>query len=91
MADNQNKKIIFENIKEDILSAIRGNKNISSNISEPDGVTLIDGFINQPIQKELTGNFVLGGPSIPMICVVGNNTGRLYFFALKALLPKLKI
>ena len=41
--------------------------------------------------KELTGAFVIGGPTIPMIAVVGNNSGRIYFFALKALLPDIEI
>jgi hypothetical protein len=51
---------------------------------------LIDSFINPPIYNELTEDFVLGGPTIPMIALVGDS-GRIYFFALKALLPKIEI
>jgi hypothetical protein len=91
MAEKQNKKIKFEDIKESILESIRNNPDITSNIREPGGVTLVDGFINQPIQKDLTGGLILGGPSIPIICLVGNSTGRMYFFALKVLLPDINI
>lgn len=54
-------------------------------IHEP--ITLVDGFVNQPLQNEFTGGLFIGGPAIPMIAVVGNNSGRIYYFALKALIP----
>lgn len=49
-------------------------------------VTLINGFINQPFNKKLSNDLVIGGPTIPMIILVGNTTGRVYLFALKAIL-----
>ncbi len=80
--------IKFSDYKEEILKAL--NEKVSSHgILEP--TSLIDGFINQPIQKELTGAFVVGGPTIPMVAVVGNNSGKIYYFALKALLPNIEI
>lgn len=54
-------------------------------IHEP--ITLVDGFINQPIYDELTWSFVIWWPTIPMVMLIGNNSWRLYFFAAKALLP----
>jgi ribosomal protein S27AE len=45
--------------------------------------TLLDGYFNQPIQKELTG-VVLGGPSVPSIIVICTNCG---FMAQHALGP----
>lgn len=83
----ENKFLKFSEYKDQITKALN-NKGNSLGIQEP--VTLIDGFINQPIYNELTGSFVIGGPTIPMIAVVGKS-GRIYFFALKALLPDLKI
>jgi len=80
-------KIKFEDYKQRITNALRGRGNIG--ISEP--VTLIDGFISQPLQAELTGAFVVGGPAIPMIMLVGNSSGRIYFFALKAILPDIEL
>jgi len=83
----ENKPLKFSEYKEQITKALNDKGN-SLGIQEP--VTLLDGFINQPIYNELTGSFVIGGPTIPMIAVVGKS-GRIYFFALKALLPDLKI
>lgn len=76
--------IKFEDIKPKLLKAFE-KRGASLDINE--GVTLVNGFISQPIMKEVKGAFVIGGPTIPMIAVVGNNSGRIYFFALKALLP----
>lgn len=80
-------KIIFENYKSKIITALKQKGDLK--ISEP--VTLIDGFVNQPLQGEISGSITIGGPSIPMIMLIGNNSGRIYFFALKAILPDIKI
>ena len=80
--------IKFEDLKQQIIDALNDRQK-QLNIHEP--ITLIDGFVNQPLQKEFTGGLVIGGPAIPMIAVVGSNSGRIYYFALKALLPDLKI
>lgn len=37
--------------------------------------TLIDGYFNQPIQKQLSNSLVIGGPSIPSVGVVCNKCG----------------
>lgn len=76
--------IKFEDVKSKLLKALE-ERGTSLGIKE--GVTLVNGFISQPIMDEVKGAFVIGGPTIPMIAVVGNNSGRIYFFALKALLP----
>ncbi|ADG25270.1 TPA: hypothetical protein JBI72_01310 [Legionella pneumophila] len=80
--------IKFTDYREKIIQELN-NKKVFLGINEP--VSLIDGFINQPIQQELSGNIVIGGPTIPMVAVVGNNSGRIYYFALKALLPSIGI
>lgn len=77
----------FEKYKEKIIEALKTKGNLG--ITEP--VTLVDGFVNQPIQNELSGSFVLGGPAIPMVMLLGNNSGRIYHFALKAILPDIKL
>ena len=78
----------FSDYKEKIIEALN-DKVRQHGIQEP--TSLVDGFINQPIQKEFTGGLVIGGPAIPMVAVVGSNSGRIYFFALKVLLPDLEI
>lgn len=78
----------FSDYKEELIKAL--NARVSDHgITEP--TTLIDGFINQPLQTEFTGGFVVGGPAIPMVAVAGNKSGRIYYFALKALLPSIKL
>ena len=80
--------IKFSDYKEKIIKALN-EKAPQHGIQEP--TILVDGFMNQPIQKESIGGLVIDYPAIPMVAVVGNNSGRIYFFALKKLLPHLKI
>lgn len=81
--------IKFSDYKQEIINALNSRRSSQLGIHEP--ITLIDGFINQPLQNEFTGGLVIGGTSIPMIAVVGSNSGRIYYFALKALLPNISI
>ena len=80
-------KVKFEEYKQRIIDALKVKGDLG--ISEP--VTLIDGFVNQPIETEISGAFIVGGPAIPMIILLGNNSGRIYFFALKAILSDIQI
>ena len=87
MENNQKQKTIkFSDIKQRIESEIKARK-----IDFGEQVTLFDGFINQPFCRELSGSYVIGGPTVPMIILVGNKSGQLYFFALKALLTDLDL
>lgn len=81
-------KIDFAKYEEAIKKAIES-KNIHLEIKEP--LALMDGFINLSLNKKLTGSIVIGGPSLPIIAAVGKNTGRVYLFALKALLPDVEL
>lgn len=80
--------IIFSEYKDRILKEITDRSTLLG-INEP--VSIVDGFVNQPIQNELSGSIMIGGPTIPMVMLVGNKTGRVYYFALKALLPDINI
>ncbi|MBU3668362.1 MAG: hypothetical protein FGM57_00155 [Candidatus Taylorbacteria bacterium] len=81
-------QIIFSEYKEKIKKAIDTRSSILG-INEP--VSIIDGFVNQPIQNDLSGSFVIGGPTIPMVMLVGSHSGRVYYFALKALIPDINL
>ena len=81
-----NKTIKFKDCRKDIIKAIEDRKD-DLNINE--SVNLIDGFINQPVYQEVSGNAILGSATIPTIAVVGKNSGRIYSFPLQALLPDL--
>lgn len=82
--------INFEAYKTQIQTAIES-KITTGVISDPAGFILIDGFINMPFQKEMGGAFVIGGPSIPAVAVVGKSTGLIHTFALKILLPNIQL
>lgn len=68
-------------IKQKIILALHTRK-----LQIPEKVSLVDGFINLPINMQVTSNLVIGGRTIPMITLVGTETGRLYFFSLKMIL-----
>lgn len=72
----------FEEVKDSIIEAIK-RKSDKLNIKE--SVTLVQGFVSQPYSMELSNFILIGGPTIPMVMLLGNETGRIYFFAYKAL------
>jgi hypothetical protein len=79
-------KIAFVDIKHKILPILeQKTKTIGESVS------LIDGFASSPFSTELSDSVLLGGPTIPMVMLVGNDSGRLYFFALKAILKDIEI
>ncbi len=82
------KTIKFEEIKSDLLKKINVVV-IQLKLQDSQGFTLIEGFFNPLLPKEISKNIVLGGSSVPMIAVMENSYGRLHFFALKKLLPEL--
>lgn len=82
--------INFDDYKEEINKAIQLKIN-SGAINDPNGFILIDGFINMPINKEIGEAFIIGGPTIPAVAVVGKRTGIIHTFALKILLPQIPI
>lgn len=83
---DERKTLIFSEYKKSITDALK-----SRELGIDEEISLIDGFINQPVFKKLTGDVVIGGPTIPMIAVVGKTSGRIYFFALKAILSEVEI
>ena len=88
MIDNkQQNKIFFNEIKPKILAALQANPKVEIKES----VSLVDGFVSQPISMELSNSVMLGGPMIPMIMLVGNESGQIYIFALKAILKDIEI
>lgn len=82
----------FNSLKKQITEALndRFSKQGALFSGETSGFTLVDGFVMQSIQDKLGGIYI-GGKSIPMVMVVGNSSGRIYYFALKALLPDVNI
>jgi hypothetical protein len=90
MENNQPKIIKFIEIKGDLIKELNL-KLTQKKIQINEKVTIIDGFVNQPLSMELSGSFIIGGPAVPMIMLIGNDSGQIYYFALKALLPNVQI
>ena len=59
--------------------------------SKREGFAIVQGFFNTPIHQALEGNIIIGGPSVPMVAIVGQESGLIHFFALKVLMPELDI
>lgn len=90
MENVQTKIIKFSEIKAELVNAL--NEKLKANkLQLTEKVTIVDGFVNQPLSMELSGSFVIGGPAIPMIMLIGDESGRIYYFALKAILPNIGI
>ena len=82
----------FGNYKSEIIGALNAKRKEAKCTSCGEAKwVVVDGFINQPFQKELSASFVIGGPSIPIVAVVCNNCGLINYYALKALLPDINI
>lgn len=82
--------IKFESYKAQIQKAIEVRIQ-QGLIKDAAGFILIDGFINMPFQKELGNSFVVGGPTIPSVAVVGKSSGLVYTFAIKVLIPGIQL
>ncbi len=82
--------IKFSDIRDKLQQALQ-QKLMATPISNENGFSLIEGFMTLPIQTEISNNVIIGGPNIPIIGIVGNTSGRIYTFALKAILPDIKI
>ncbi len=81
----------FSSLKPRLIEALNIKFAIDANFpGERTGFTLLDGFVVHSVQDQPTG-LTLGGTSVPLVMVVGNSTGRAYFFSLKRLLPYLNI
>jgi hypothetical protein len=80
----------FEVIKEELQKAIQEKLKLSP-IPNESGFALIEGFMSLPIRPEFSNDIFLGGPSLPLVGIVGSTSGRVYTFALKAILPNISI
>ncbi|MEI8174664.1 MAG: hypothetical protein WCG28_01805 [bacterium] len=77
----------FNELKTKIQNAIQQKLAQLPNNHGEAGFTLIDGFLNFPIQDKMDGSLTIGGPTVPMVAIMGNTSGRVTFFPLKALIP----
>ncbi len=50
--------------------------------------TLIDGMFSHYYSSEFHTGMLVSGPNVPAVMIVENDTGKIHWFALKALLKK---
>ncbi len=87
MAENNGNKIIqFDEVKDRIKEALQ-----KKSLKTGESLTLLDGFVSEFVRKELSSSILVGGPIVPMVMLIGNETGQVYLFALKALLPDIEL
>lgn len=75
----------FFDVKDSILDALRKRWDL---LGIDEKVAIIDGFFNPAYSDILTDQIILGGPTVPMVVLVGTETGRVYLFAYKALMEE---
>lgn len=83
------KEISFQEKREEILQALKKTNFQDAWIFEE--LALVDGIAYHSLSDSISGGIVIGGKSIPMVVLVWKKTGKLYFFALKSLLPNLDV
>lgn len=81
--NNKESVIEFSKVKQRIKEAIEDKFEI---LDFKESVTLLDGFVNSPYSKTQPTTELFGGPFVPMVMLVGNETGRVYFFAYNLLI-----
>lgn len=72
--------IDFQRYKDDILEALQSKAKLEGRW------TILDFFVNQPIQKSISGNVIIGGPALPLVIVINQDSGEVRHFSLKFLL-----
>ena len=83
--------INFEEQKVKIVEELNKRiQNLQCPVCHSKEMMLSDGFYYHPINKEVSGNLVIGGPSIPTVAVICKNCGYFMEFAvgILGLLPK---
>lgn len=89
---NGQQEYIFNDLRDDIVESL--NKRMNDGIitiPRTEKYTLVDGFFfNYNIPTFKYGTLPLGGSSaVVSIALVGENSGQIYHFALKTILPNL--
>jgi hypothetical protein len=89
--EEKKKKIEFKDIKHELGLKLNDLLKGGFISGEDDGFTMIEGILMQPIQNEISSSLMLCGPTVPSVAIVGNKSGRIYYFALKKLLPRIDL
>lgn len=76
----------FDDIKQKIVEELNKRvPNLKCPICDKGDMILADGFISHQLNKELSGNLVLGGPSLPTVAIICKFCGLTLEFSVGAL------
>lgn len=84
--NHEEKSLEFSSIKDALIDTIK-----TDSFDNQEDLILLEGFFNIPFPEEYKKGSMVGGPTIPMVAVLDNTSGRIQLFALKALIPHLPI
>lgn len=82
--------IKFSDIKSKIEKALE-EKLKENPINNESGFSLVEGFMISPAHSVLSKELIINSSTLPMVALVGDTSGRVYMFALKAILPEIEI
>lgn len=85
------KEYPFDELKDEILDALKKLDNSDFFGKGEKNLTVVEGFVYLPIQSTAGGSYNIGGKSLPVVAVVDNTTGQVWQFALKQLVPRVKL
>ena len=78
--------VCFKDYKEELTQKINDKKR-KKGIDEE--LVLMEGFVQHVFSPHLTGSIHLTGKYVPIVMAVGRESGRVYYFALKVLIPNI--
>jgi hypothetical protein len=85
------KILVFSKLRKQLLDALN-EKLAKGELPFMEEIGLLYGFVEQRVSSTYGGDpVVYGGPSIPMIMLLGKKSGRIYYLALKAILPDIEV
>lgn len=76
----------FYKNKDEITNAVNRHIKIAG-LTDPDGFTLLEGFVAPVIYKTIEDYLPLQGRLLPQVAVIGNRSGVIYYFYLDTLFP----
>jgi len=82
----------FKTLKPQIETAVNAAITKPGFPIDPKGYSLTDGFVYAPIQDSVGNDapYNISGRSVPMVMIIGNSNGQVFYFAVGTLLPKVK-
>lgn len=81
----------FDSLKDEILAALDELDKTGFFGGNDKKLTVMDGFVYLTLQDKVGGGVQLGGRSLPVVVVYDNDTGQVWQFSLKQLVPRVEL